>query len=498
MPGKAGEEMNNRFWQRSLDLIWVLLVAVLPITSMPLIVKFVGSSSVAAPAGVLAVILLIFGVLPMLYKKPVLPGQVRLFLLFALLTVFSTLFSLFIVPPAYKESVSWKSALTSLLPLAVGICFYLVPSVWAAGVQRLKWAFMAINWSGLVVILWCCLQVGSWHLFHAYPAWLDRIQNIVSVGKLYETRAAGFALEPSWLAHQLNLLYLPYWLAATLKRFSVYPYRFFKLSFENFLLAGGIGALVLSFSRVGWLAFFLVIGYILVWLNVRLVRWLTDPNRPGSWSNRPGKTLHSGLLRWSVSLGLLLVYLAALAGAGWAFSRLDKRMASMFTFDASLENPVLAYANALKFGERVVYWQTGWNIFTDHPWLGVGLGQAGYYFPQEMPSYGWYLEEVRQLMYHSQTLMNIKSLWIRLLAETGAVGFVLFAIWYIAMAFSAIYLAKRSSPIISITGWMGGLTLLAFLLEGFSIDSFGLPYLWFSMGLVTAVTSLKEDIEPHG
>jgi hypothetical protein len=37
---------------------------------------------------------------------------------------------------------------------------------------------------------------------------------------------------------------------------------------------------------------------------------------------------------------------------------------------------------------------------------------------------------------------------------------------------------------------MGAFVLIALLLEGFSVDSFGLPYLWFSLGLLSAGSRL--------
>ena len=35
----------------------------------------------------------------------------------------------------------------------------------------------------------------------------------------------------------------------------------------------------------------------------------------------------------------------------------------------------------------------------------------------------------------------------------------------------------------SAAAWMGCFSLLAFILEGFSLDTFALPYIWFSVGL---------------
>jgi hypothetical protein len=35
---------------------------------------------------------------------------------------------------------------------------------------------------------------------------------------------------------------------------------------------------------------------------------------------------------------------------------------------------------------------------------------------------------------------------------------------------------------------MGKLAIIALIFEGFSVDSFALPYLWFGLGLVTAAS----------
>jgi hypothetical protein len=42
-------------------------------------------------------------------------------------------------------------------------------------------------------------------------------------------------------------------------------------------------------------------------------------------------------------------------------------------------------------------------------------------------------------------------------------------------------------------GLMGILVMIGFLIEGFSIDSFAMPYLWFSAGIVTAGFSILKS-----
>jgi len=135
-------------------------------------------------------------------------------------------------------------------------------------------------------------------------------------------------------------------------------------------------------------------------------------------------------------------------GVGYFANKVDIRMMDLFTFSTSRENPIVRFANALKFGERVVYWLSGWQIFNDHPILGVGLGKAGFFMPEGIMPYGWSLVEVQRLVYNTSGLLNIKSLWFRLPAETGIIGLVLFVTWlYIIFERQRCCRCKRTSLI---------------------------------------------------
>jgi O-antigen ligase len=144
----------------------------------------------------------------------------------------------------------------------------------------------------------------------------------------------------------------------------------------------------------------------------------------------------------------------------------------------------------LVFAERYVYWVTGWRIFNDHPLLGVGLGNAGLYFLKYLPSYGWVLAEVMESIYRLPAIMNIKSFWVRILAETGLAGFATFASWYAILWQTSRFLEANKQKLMSMLGLAGQLVLVAFIAEGFSIDTFALPYLWLALGFISAAGML--------
>jgi len=149
------------------------------------------------------------------------------------------------------------------------------------------------------------------------------------------------------------------------------------------------------------------------------------------------------------------------------------------------EDSLLYISNRFAFLERAVYWFTGWHTFNDYPWLGVGLGNSGFYFPAHVPFQGWGTFEIRDVLYRLYDLPNVKSLWIRLLSDTGLLGFSLFVTWYYILWRSARFVGRSRDSTLKLVSLAGQLALIAFLVEGFSIDSFALPFLW----VITALTA---------
>ncbi|MFQ5615944.1 MAG: O-antigen ligase family protein, partial [Anaerolineales bacterium] len=302
-------------------------------------------------------------------------------------------------------------------------------------------------------------------------------------------RTTGFAFEPSWLAHQLNMLYIPYWFAASLQRYTAHPFRFLRLSVENLLLGGGVIVLVLSKSRVGWLAFLLILTLLLVKWTIALTRWI-QTRALGRLSVKPP---WKGALKFSLSAGLttafLCAYLASAIGLINLAGRYDQRL-SRFFGRLEATDGFYQLTSRLAFAERAIYWGTGWEIFNDYPFLGVGLGNAGFFFPEKMPGFGNFLTEINDILFRRSFIPNTKSIWSRLLAETGILGFAFFVVWLYTLWQSARYVQANARPILRTVGLMGTFVLLGLLIEGFSVDSFALPYLWFSLGLLSAAASM--------
>lgn len=453
---------------------WFALVAVLPISSMPLVVKLLGSDSVASPAILFLMLMMTAWFIPGVVRGKKFSASIFPLLLFCIAALIATMLSFFYHVPAFKGIDQFAPTISAFATLLIGFCFFITASSFLETEEDMKLTMQIINWSGLILLVWCALQAFFWYGPGHYPQWMFDFQGLLSARVLYRQRINGFALEPSWLAHQLNMLYLPLWLACTLKRYSFHKLRIGFLTAENILLAGGIGALLLTLSRVGVAAFFLMLLIVVFTLHGKVVTAIQMKLKKSHMSRK--------LLSWM----LIAAYLFVVFIVVYAFTRIDPRMKNLFNFSFAQDNPLLRFFNELKFGDRVIYWLTGWNIFNAYPFMGVGLGNAGYYFPKYLPPYGWSLVEVENLLNRTTILLNIKSLWLRLLAETGLVGFSLFIGWLISLLPALITKIRSKEPLATVLGFMGCFVLAALILEGFSVDSFAMPYWWVSLGLAAS------------
>jgi len=463
------------------------MIAFLPITSMPLVSRILGSDSVASPSILFLFLFLCLWIVGFFLKGNAFIRKSEPLALFFLWSILVTLLSQFRNTPPFKDIGYIYPAVTGISTLAIGILFFISASSYPDNILVKKKALQIINWSGLMIISWSSLQALSWYTMTGYPDWMFNLQGIWSSRVLFRQRVTGFALEPSWLAHQLNMLYLPFWLASARNRYSSHEFRIFGFTFESVLLVFGIAVLGLTLSRVGYAAFLFMLFPTIIYFHKQIIKSVSKKGNDGERK--------VDLSSRMVSTALIISYIFLIAAGLYVYSRIDPRMAELFDFSFQESNSLLRYFNELKFGDRVVYWLTGWNIFNDFPFAGVGLGNAGFYFPDYLPPYGWALSEARRLIYRTGILLNIKSLWFRLLAETGIIGFGLFITWLLSLIPELIEKVKAKQKMINIIGTAGFYVLLAMIFEGFSIDSFAMPYWWISLGLAVSIHGREINIE---
>ena len=476
-------------WKRVPDALWIAILVTLPVTSLPFLVHLTRGAIVAGASGIPLAILAVVWYLPWLWRNRRLPSEAVPLVAFASIALVAGLLSFFLEIHPFKGQTVFGRGSEALATLSLGIAYFLITATFVADRrERLRYSLRWIQIGVLVALIWSAVQAyfilccGS-----DYPEWIRALHRLISIRDPSAGRVTGLAYEPSWFAHQLNLLYFPLWLASVGLGYSAFRKRILGMQFELFLLIVGIAALVLSTSRAGLAGFLFIAAITVLWLAIKAGIRLKEALRH-RFANR-----YSSLVRFAgigssavVSVAILLGFSAVALALVRIAAQLDWRWERVLT-PAGTNLFSIQFANHLLFAERVVYWIAAYGVFERFPVLGVGLGNSGFFIPETMPVYGWAAPEVLNVLRAgTEFFPNPKALWFRLLAETGIVGFVTFVVWLLVMAFRAILLFVGSERLRQVVGVMGLLTLAGFLVEGFSIDSFAFPYVWVAMGLVTA------------
>ena len=488
-------------WHLVLEGLWAIALVGLPITSFTFLAQLTGA--LTAPFSALPVLfLLVFYCLPLILRGASLPRESFVLVVFIFVVLIASAQAFFIDIPTFKGKTVIDQETRSLLTLAVGISFYVVFAMLPNSRLRLQKTWQWINVGGMLALGFAMIQ--AYFIFRRadfYPAWFQTIQDFFVYESpqltLWHRRVNGLTYEASWFAHQMVLLYLPLWFAATFQNSSAFRFRLWRFSLENLLLVVAIFFFFLSSPRVGLVSFLLIIGYLFLLVNLRLIKRISQAiTRLPALQHSPARRLLSGLIVAGISVLVLAFYLGLFAGAVYLSSQRDERLAllieSTFTWQELWgaltlnEYFLLLVSLRLVFVERMIYWITGWHIFQLFPLLGVGLGNAGFFFPSQLPAAAWTSVEVRNVLYRIKAFPNVKSLWTRLLAETGIVGFAVFITWVYILFRSALLSYRSQDRLIKTFALAGQLCLVALLAEGFSIDSFAMPYLWVTAGLVSA------------
>ena len=492
-------------YRRALDVLWAAALVSLPFTSFPLLMNLTGT--IVAPLAAIPVFLLFLAwLIPYVLKRGSLPHESVPLLFFFLVALLASALAFFLDIPGFKGRSILGQELRTILTLIIGLVFYMVYTTWPRDEARLQKTCQWLTIGGMLALGWSMFQA-LFILAQAdeYPIWFIKIQRLLVLQSPYfdrvTSRVAGLTYEASWLAHQLVLVYIPIWLAATYQRTSAFKFRILRLSLENILLCLGTGIFFLTSPRISLISMFLMGMFLFVKVNLNVLRRVVAAVAHRGWFQRsrsqPVLRLLVPLLTSLVILGL---YTLLLAGVLYFASRRDWRMELLVTdpptwseikaFLTLQETVLLSMAHRLVFLERMVYWFTGWHVFNNHPWLGVGLGNAGFFALQETPSIGWASFEVRMLLFRLDYLPNIKSLWVRLFAETGLAGFSVFTAWLVTLFRSARLTLHSHQATLTSIALAGQLGLIAFIGEGFSIDSFAMPYIWVIAGLIAAAGSV--------
>jgi len=481
-------------YKRIPGILWICLLVFIPVTSFPMLARYLGYTSVSPLSVVPLVLLLLVWLLPYILQKGRISTITIPFLVFVAFVLLSCLRAPFLEIYPFKGQSVLGREIRALITLFIGLGFYIVASSFPKTEKDIRSSLRWIYLGAGIMFLWATVQIFRLpYSFNPQPDSLKAFHSLFVTTELFRYRVTGLAYEPSWLADQLTILYLPLWVASVYKGYTVFNFKIWKFPVELLLLIWGAVILFFSYSRVGLLAFVATLGVLLFigashWVD-RLAQKRSEKSR---WRKKRLKTFY-----W-----LLIIFLFFLFVAGIIFLAVqtNERIRGIFdiNFGSILESERLPFiynlVNNLEYAERLMYWISAFLVFSQYPFLGIGLGNTGFLFRQTVPAFGTYLPEVLIILGPvKETIANPKSLWLRLLSETGIIGFSLFLSWLTLVGLTAIFLNRKKVGVQSVVGLAAGLALVALFFEGFSLDTFALPQLWIIFGLLTAAYTMMRN-----
>ena len=468
----------NRFSR----FLWGAALFTLPVTSFRYF-PFLGEGTYVRPLSLYPVAFLLpLLLIQLLRGKTSFPraGTLTPLLGFALLALTATSLGVLLDPLPLRGQEYLGRAIRAWATLVIGLSFF-IAAVWMNRNEddlrfTLKWLL-----AGFVVdVLWSGVQSLAFYTPLLEKVTVTHWQRAFSMRELVKTnRVSGMAYEPAWLAGQIATVYLPWLFASFLTRIRVTRLKWLEVT----LLGFAVLLLLATFSRGGLLtaAVALALTFVLAGRAELRAAW--------NW-------FHSGFQRgsnWLLRFGVLVLIMGVLAGTG-LFLAQKGYIARLFSTNAeSIEEFVIENSA----GARAAYNFGALGAYEESPITGVGLGASGFYIYDHLPDWAMTTvpEIARQLSPENRLYPNPKNMYLRLLAETGLTGFILFVAFLFSVLGDSLRVLQSGTTFARYLGIAGLFSWIAVALYNATQDSFATPNIWINFGILVGMTASAIESE---
>jgi O-antigen ligase len=472
--------------ERILRLLWGTALFALPVTSFrwfPLL----GEGTLVRPLAMYPLMILLPILLLLGWRRKIWlywPGAIVALGAFVLFAFAATAFGLLIDPIPLRGQIYSGRAVRALGTLIIGLAFFLC-AVWMNKNEEDLCFSMRWILAGLCLDLaWSGLQAVTFYTGLLDKEAVTHWQLAFSMRELVRSnRISGLAYEPAWLAGQMSTIFLPFLLASALTGFRLTRFRWV----EPVLLGTSLLVLLATYSRGGLLTALGAMGLTIVFLGRGSVRAVRGWFLTGFRGRLPSK-----LMRTSILVGLAGV----LAGS---FLFLGQRDYFRRLWEVNAES-LSEYIIDINAGARGAYTAGALAAYEQYPWTGAGLGASGFFIYHNLPD--WALTTVpeiaRQLSPESRLYPNPKNLYVRLLAETGVIGFILFLAFQLQVLGAVLALWRRELPWMRFAATAGMVAWWGITFYNFTQDSLTTPNLWLVPGIMLGLSagSALEEQKP--
>jgi O-antigen ligase len=130
--------------------------------------------------------------------------------------------------------------------------------------------------------------------------------------------------------------------------------------------------------------------------------------------------------------------------------------------------------------------EAGLSIFNEHPLFGVGLGGSSFYLFEYLPSWALSTEHeiAQQFSPDSDIIPNVRNMVIRLISETGFIGFWLYLTFMLSVLASIRKMFLSRKPLMVYASVAGLTAWPAVILRQFTLSTLTSPVMWISLGMV--------------
>src|SRR6266545_2291172 len=464
--------------------LWGAALFALPVTSFRYF-PFLGDATYVRPLALYPIALLLPLLLIQLVRgKTSVPraGALTPLTVFVLFALAATGFGALLDPLPLRGQEYFGRVIRAWATLVIGLSFFVAAVLMNRNEAVLRFS---IKWllAGFVLdVVWSGVQALAFYTPLLKKVTVTHWQRAFSMRELVKTnRVSGMAYEPAWLAGQIATLYLPWLFASLLTRIKVTRFKWLEIILLGFALL----LLLATYSRGGLLTavFALVLTFLLAGRNELRVAW---------------KWFISGFQRgsnWLLRVGIVVIALGAFVGAA-LFLGQKGYIARLFNTRAdSLEEFIIQNSA----GARAAYMFGALGAYDESPIAGVGLGASGFYIYENLPD--WAMNTVpdiaRQLSPDNRLYPNPKSMYVRLLAETGLIGFFIFLAFLFSVLGDSLLALKSNQSLMRYLGIAGLFSWLAIAMYNVTQDSFATPNIWVNFGILAGMTAYALESEKH-
>lgn len=462
--------------------LWGAALFTLPVTSFRYF-PFLGDATYVRPLSLYPIAFLLPLLLIQLMRgKASVPrtGTLTPLLAFVLITLTATSLGLLLDPLPLRGQDYFGRAIRAWATLLIGLSFF-VAAVWMNRNEEdlrftVKWLL-----AGFVMdVLWSGVQSLAFYTPLLKKVTVTHWQRAFSMRELVKTnRVSGMAYEPAWLAGQIATVYLPWLFASLLTRLRVTRFKWLEMTLLGFAAL----LLLATFSRGG--LFTAVVALLLTFVlagraELRAAwNWFSSGFQRGS--------------NWLLRFGVVALLIGGLAGAG-LFLAQKGYIARLFNTNAESIEEFIIENSA---GARAAYTFGALGAYEESPMTGVGLGASGFYIYEHLPDWSMTTvpEIARQLSPENRLYPNPKNMYVRLLAETGLIGFILFIAFLFSVLADSLRALQSKTTLARYLGIAGLFSWLAIAMYNATQDSFATPNIWINFGILTGMIQFAIESE---